>query len=166
MLTAGEECQAAAKTLSSFADPRQGAITAPFISAAMGLAIFKGDLGVAVVRLKSGGIAPVNRDWSAPCAITCKSPASNVQPGQDTVLLFMTESSIFSLVGQTPFIFNQTHRFAPGPLNAGVLSLDPVIDVYAFVRFNNGIQKFIIRLYTCRAYIATHDRLVSDGRDY
>jgi hypothetical protein len=55
-LTAGEECQLAAKTLSSFADPRQGAITAPFINSAMGIAIFKGDVGVAIVRLKSGGL--------------------------------------------------------------------------------------------------------------
>jgi hypothetical protein len=54
-LTAGEECQIAAKTLSIFADPRQGAITAPFINAAMGIAIFKGDEGVAVVRLPSSG---------------------------------------------------------------------------------------------------------------
>ena len=54
-LTAGEECQVAAKTLSTFADPRQGAITAPFINAAMGIAIFKGDEGVAVVRLPTRG---------------------------------------------------------------------------------------------------------------
>ena len=54
-LTAGEECQLSAKILSAFADPRQGAITAPFINSAMGLAVFKGDIGVAVVRLKSGG---------------------------------------------------------------------------------------------------------------
>jgi hypothetical protein len=55
-LTAGEECQLAAKTLSAFADPNKGAITPPFINSAMGLAIFKGDIGVAVIRLKSGGL--------------------------------------------------------------------------------------------------------------
>lgn len=55
-LTAGEECQLSAKILSAFADPRQGAITAPFINLAMGLAVFKGDVGVAVVRLKGGGL--------------------------------------------------------------------------------------------------------------
>ncbi len=54
-LTCGEECQLSAKILSSFADPRQGAITAPFINHAMGVAVFKGDIGVAVVRLKTGG---------------------------------------------------------------------------------------------------------------
>ncbi|KAJ3259115.1 hypothetical protein HK103_003002 [Boothiomyces macroporosus] len=111
-LTAGEECQLAAKTLSAFADPRQGAISSPFINSAMGIAIFKGDQGVAVVRLKTGA--------------------------QDTVLLFMTEVSIFSLVGQKEFVFNQTHRFAPGPLYGSALNLDPSVDVYCYVRFNGG----------------------------
>ena len=130
ILTAGEECQIAAKTLSIFADPRQGAITAPFINAAMGIAIFKGDEGVAVVRLPSS-------EWSAPCAISCES-AQGVQPGQDTVILFMTERTIFSLVGQTGMILGKTHRFEPGPMYAGTLSLDPAVDVYAYVRYNNG----------------------------
>ncbi|KAJ2989121.1 hypothetical protein HDV02_005172, partial [Globomyces sp. JEL0801] len=125
-LTAGEECQLTAKVLSAFADPRQGAITPPFITLAMGIAIFKGDSGVAVVRLKSG-------EWSAPCAIKVASPQSAIQPAQDTVLLFMTESAIFSLVGQGTFIFGQTHRFAPGPLYGTALNVDPAIDVYAFV---------------------------------
>ena len=55
LLTAGEECQVAAKILSSFADPRQGAITSAFISSAMGVAVFRGSNGVAVVRLRTGG---------------------------------------------------------------------------------------------------------------
>ncbi|KAJ3270013.1 hypothetical protein HDV01_000724 [Terramyces sp. JEL0728] len=100
-LTAGEECQLAAKTLSAFADPRQGAISSPFINSAMGIAIFKGDQGVAVVRLKTG-------------------------------------VSIFSLVGQKEVVFNQTHRFAPGPLYGSALNLDPSVDVYCYVRFNGG----------------------------
>ncbi|KAJ3353615.1 hypothetical protein HDU91_005873, partial [Kappamyces sp. JEL0680] len=54
------------------------------------------------------------------------------------VLLFMSERAIFSLVGQTSFVFNQTHRFAPGPLYGSALNLDDSVDVYAFVRFNNG----------------------------
>jgi hypothetical protein len=53
-LTAGEECQQAAKILSKFADPRQGAITPPFINSAMGIAVLIGDQGVAIVRLKQG----------------------------------------------------------------------------------------------------------------
>ena len=78
-------------------------------------------------------------DWSAPCAITCKGQGGGVvQPAQEMVLLFMSEKSIFSLVGQTPFIFNQTHRFAPGPLYGSALNLDASVDVYCFVRFNNG----------------------------
>lgn len=148
-LTAGEECQLSAKILSVFADPRQGAITAPFINSAMGIAIFKGDIGVAVVRLKSGGLniiiwkqkywEKLNLDWSAPCAITCKSQQGGaVQPAQEMVLLFMTENSIFSLVGQTSFVFNQTHKFAPGPLYGSSLNLDSTIDVFCYVRFNNG----------------------------
>ncbi len=60
-LTAGEECQLAAKTLSAFADPRQGAITPPFINSAMGISIFKGDIGVAIVRLPNNGIQKSNR---------------------------------------------------------------------------------------------------------
>jgi hypothetical protein len=55
-LTAGEECQLAAKTLSTFADPRKGAITPPFINSAMGISIFKGDVGVAIVRLPNNGM--------------------------------------------------------------------------------------------------------------
>ena len=50
----------------------------------------------------------------------------------------MSEKSIFSLVGQTPFIFNQTHKFAPGPLYGSALDLDALLDVYCYVRFNNG----------------------------
>jgi hypothetical protein len=50
----------------------------------------------------------------------------------------MTENAIFSLVGQSPFVLGQTHRFAPGPLYGSALNLDSSIDVYAFVRFNNG----------------------------
>jgi hypothetical protein len=130
-LTAGEECQLAAKTLSVFADPRKGAITAPFINSAMGIAIFKGDEGVALVRLKTG-------EWSAPCAISCESPHGGIQPGQDTIILFMSEKAIFSLVGQTPLVLNKTHRFEPGPLYGGTLNLDETVDVYAYVRYNDG----------------------------
>ncbi|KAL2913303.1 hypothetical protein HK105_207181 [Polyrhizophydium stewartii] len=131
MLTAGEECQQAAKILSSFADPRQGAITGAFITSAMGLAVFRGDQGVAVVRLHTG-------EWSAPCAITWENAQGTIQPGQETVLLFMSESSIFALVGRTPLVLGQTHRFMPGPLYGNHLNLDTSVDVYAYVRYNNG----------------------------
>ncbi|KAJ8323952.1 hypothetical protein QVD99_008302 [Batrachochytrium dendrobatidis] len=130
-LTAGEECQQAAKILSSFADPRQGAITAAFITTAMGLAVFKGDQGVAIVRLKT-------QEWSAPCAITWENASGTIQPGQETVLLFMTEKSIFSLVGRTPLVLNRTHVFQPGPLYGNILDLNSNTDVYAYVRYNNG----------------------------
>jgi hypothetical protein len=50
----------------------------------------------------------------------------------------MSENSIFSLVGQAPVVLGQTHRFSPGPLYGSALNLDSSVDVYAFVRFNNG----------------------------
>ena len=54
-LTAGEECQQAAKTMSTFVDLRQGSIPALLVRECMGLAILKGTKGVAVIRLPSGG---------------------------------------------------------------------------------------------------------------
>ena len=50
----------------------------------------------------------------------------------------MSERTIFSLVGQTGMILGKTHRFEPGPMYAGTLNLDPEVDVYAYVRYNNG----------------------------
>jgi hypothetical protein len=126
-LTCAEECQLAAKTFSAFAEPGKSAIPNKFVSQAMGIAIFKGEVGVAVVRLED--------DWSAPCAILIQSPSGPISPGQETVLLFMTESGIFSLIGRTPLVFNQTHTFSPGPLYNGNISS---CDVYCFVRYNNG----------------------------
>jgi hypothetical protein len=49
----------------------------------------------------------------------------------------MSEKSIYSLVGQAPFILGTTHEFQPGPLYATALDLQNV-DVYAYVRFNHG----------------------------
>ncbi|KAJ3073414.1 hypothetical protein HK102_006009, partial [Quaeritorhiza haematococci] len=129
-LTAGEECQLSAKTFSTFVDARHGgAIPGHFIIASMGIAIVRGNTGVAVVRLKTG-------DWSAPCAIVIQNPNSTIQPGQETILLFTSERSILSLVAGSPLILGQTHRFLPGPLQN--LPFDPSVDVYVYVRFNNG----------------------------
>ena len=87
-------------------------------------------------------------DWSAPCAITCRSQQGGIQPAQEMVLLFMSEKSIFSLVGQSSFIFNQTHKFAPGPLYGSALDLDSSIDVYCYIRFNNGMGHDLEKKYT------------------
>ncbi|KAJ3063398.1 hypothetical protein HDU99_004852, partial [Rhizoclosmatium hyalinum] len=131
-LTAGEECKAAAQALSAFTGTGSGGNCIPknFISMAMAIAIFRGENGVAMVRLKSG-------DWSAPCAIILEVPhGGNVQPGQDTVLLFMTETSVLALVARTRLILNGTHRFEPGVYsNSG--SINSSNDIYAYVRFNN-----------------------------
>ncbi len=54
-LTAGEECQIAAKCMSSFTDDRGMAIPSSFIVAAMGVAVVRGCYGTAAIRLKSGG---------------------------------------------------------------------------------------------------------------
>ena len=56
ILTAGQECQQAAKILSSFTDANHSAaIPALLVREAFGMAILKGHQGVAVVRLASGG---------------------------------------------------------------------------------------------------------------
>jgi hypothetical protein len=49
----------------------------------------------------------------------------------------MSESAIFSLVGQTSFQLNKTHSFLAGPLYASALQLNDT-DCYCYVRFNNG----------------------------
>jgi hypothetical protein len=55
-LTCGQECQQKAKLLSSFLGSSNSAIPSNYISSAMGIAVFQGDLGVACVRLPS-------QDW-------------------------------------------------------------------------------------------------------
>ncbi|KAI9207958.1 uncharacterized protein BJ171DRAFT_472247 [Polychytrium aggregatum] len=128
ILTAGEECQLAAKTFSAFAESTQGgAIPANFIAGAMGIAVIRGETGVAVVRLKSG-------EWSAPCGILLENANGQIQPGQETILLFTSESAILSLVARTRLVLNHTHRFLPGPFTNQFL--DPTIDVYVYVRFS------------------------------
>ncbi|KAI9341466.1 hypothetical protein BDR26DRAFT_791931, partial [Obelidium mucronatum] len=131
-LTAGEECKAAAQALSAFTGTGSGGDCIPknFISMAMAIAIFRGENGVAMVRLKSG-------DWSAPCAIILEVPhGGSVQPGQDSVLLFMTESSVLALVARTRLILDGTHKFQAGIYSASG-RIDPMNDIYAYVRFNN-----------------------------
>jgi hypothetical protein len=86
-------------------------------------------------------------EWSAPCAITCKNGNNQIQPNQDMVLLFMSENAIFALVGQTSFVFNQTHRFCAGPLYGSPLNLDLSVDVYVYMRFNNGLILLIKDLH-------------------
>ncbi|KAJ3239485.1 hypothetical protein HDU81_005929 [Chytriomyces hyalinus] len=133
ILTAGEECKSAAQALSAFTGTGSGGNCIPknFISMAMAIAIFRGETGVAMVRLKSG-------DWSAPCAILLEVPHNgSVQPGQDTVLLFMTESSVLSLVARTRLILNTTHKFEAGIYSASA-SINSSNDMYVYVRFNNN----------------------------
>ncbi|KAJ3146194.1 hypothetical protein HDU89_006335 [Geranomyces variabilis] len=129
-LTAGEECQLAAKTFSTFVDKNQGAIPPVYITSAMGCAICRGNKGVAVVRLKSG-------EWSAPCAIELESQSSTIQPAQETVLVFMTENVIHKLVSRALLRLGVTDQFKPGPIH-GNEPINPAVDVYGWVRFNGG----------------------------
>ncbi|KAJ3024105.1 hypothetical protein HKX48_006461 [Thoreauomyces humboldtii] len=129
-LTAGEECQQAAKTFSAFADAKQGAIPPAYITSAMGCAICKGSKGVAVLRLKTG-------EWSAPCAIELEQQNGTIQSGQETVLLFMTEKAIHKLVSRALLRLGVTDQFKPGPIH-GREPIDPSVDVYGWVRFNGG----------------------------
>jgi hypothetical protein len=92
-LTAGEECAIAAKTFNYFSER---AIPPILLATALGAAIIKGTGvniyfyildGTAVVRLSSG-------DWSAPCAFALYNQESDIDPLQETVILFMSERSI------------------------------------------------------------------------
>lgn len=94
----------------------------------MGMAILRGTDGVSVIRLPSG-------EWSAPCAI-CLESVSGIAPQQETVLLFMSEVAIYSLVTRANVALNQTHRFEPGPF--GSIVGQESIDIYVYVRFNGG----------------------------
>ncbi|KAI9366825.1 hypothetical protein DFJ73DRAFT_4770 [Zopfochytrium polystomum] len=108
-LTAGEECRLCGQAFSAFASATgAGAIPSNFITMAMAISIVRGSVGVAIVRLKTG-------EWSAPCAIMLENPSGQIQPGQDTILLFMSETSVLSLVSRTRLILNSTHRFEAGP---------------------------------------------------
>lgn len=129
-LTAGEECRLCGQAFSAFASSNQGSACIPnnFVSNSMAVAIFRGELGVAIVRLKSG-------EWSAPCAIILENPTGTIQPGQDTVILFMSEQSVLSLVSRTRLILNTTHKFLAGPYGVQAKVADGV-DMYAYVRFN------------------------------
>ncbi|KAJ3072834.1 hypothetical protein HDU98_002805 [Podochytrium sp. JEL0797] len=131
-LTAGEECKAAAQALSAFTGTGSGGNCIPknFISMAQAIAIFRGENGVAMVRLKSG-------DWSAPCAIILEVPhGGSVQYAQDTVLMFMSEPAVLALVSRTRLILDGTHRFEAGVYSASG-SINSGIDIYGYVRFNN-----------------------------
>ncbi|KAJ3282111.1 hypothetical protein HK104_011103, partial [Borealophlyctis nickersoniae] len=129
-LTAGEECRQAAGIFDTFTDKRQGAIPSNFIAGAMGLAIFRGGAGVAVVRLKTG-------EWSAPCAIALENPNGAMQGTQESVLLFMTSASIYKLVTRALLILNSTHKFVAGPISGG-MPVDSSVDVYGWVRYQGG----------------------------
>ncbi|KAJ3271972.1 hypothetical protein HDU76_010965, partial [Blyttiomyces sp. JEL0837] len=131
MLTAGEECRLCGQAFSAFAGSASGGNSVPqnFVTMAMALAIFRGSNGVAIVRLKTG-------EWSAPCAIMLENPNGAIQPGQDTILLFMTENAVLSLVARTRLILNSTHRFEAGPY--GQAKITDGVDIYGFVRFNNA----------------------------
>jgi hypothetical protein len=123
-LTAGEECQQAARTCSAFVGQGgQGTVPALLVRECMGLAILKGSAGVAVIRLPSGGnfvrtdessVVSLGREtteWSAPCAIALESSQTPLQETQETVLLFMTEQTVFSLVTRARLALNETHRW-------------------------------------------------------
>ncbi|KAJ3099518.1 hypothetical protein HK100_004873 [Physocladia obscura] len=132
-LTAGEECKIAAQALSAFAGTGSGGNCIPnnFISMAMAIGIFRGENGVAMVRLKTG-------DWSAPCAIILEVPhGGNVQPGQDTILLFMSESSVLALVSRTRLILDGTHKFEAGVYSKSA-SINSAVDIYGYVSFNKN----------------------------
>lgn len=143
-LTCAQECQIVAKTLSEFTS----AIPKQVLSLAMGIAVCNGSTGVALVRLPS-------QEWSAPCAILLQSTTS-ISPGQATVLLFMTEQCLYSLVGRTGMILGKTHSFMPGPMYSGSVNAE----VLAYVRYNGGFTpEQLIRdhmtgtLINCNNYI-------------
>ncbi|KAJ3391867.1 hypothetical protein HDU84_005218 [Entophlyctis sp. JEL0112] len=97
----------------------------------MAIAIFRGENGVAIVRLKTG-------DWSAPCAIILEVPHNGtVQPGQDTILLFMSESSVLALVARTRLILDGTHKFEAGVYSSSA-SINSSVDIYGYVSFNKN----------------------------
>jgi hypothetical protein len=50
-------------------------------------------------------------EWSAPCAIALTSAQANVQETQESILLFMTEAAIYSLVTRAVLSLNETHRW-------------------------------------------------------
>jgi hypothetical protein len=50
-----------------------------------------------------------------------ENPNGPVQPGQDTILLFMTESAVLSLVSRQRLILNVTHRFKPGSFSDSII---------------------------------------------
>ncbi|KAJ3123193.1 hypothetical protein HK098_002117 [Nowakowskiella sp. JEL0407] len=135
-LTAANECKRAAQILSVFVDSsRGGQIPPTYVVQAFGFAILKGPQGVAVVRLHTG-------DWSAPCAIAFHNPNGEILSDQESVLLFMTERSVTSLIENVTFKLDGTHRFEPGPGTRGdmynVAPVDPYVDVYVWVRYQGG----------------------------
>ena len=80
---------------------------------------------------------PLYLDWSAPLAIRIHTNSQNaIQPLQETILLFMSDASCSALVAKSSAVFNQTLRFSPGPF--GYAPYDPAVDVFAYVRFNQG----------------------------
>jgi len=128
-LTAGEECSLASKVFNYFSDK---AIPASFVASCLGVAISKGTNGTAVVRLSTG-------DWSAPCAFALYSSQTEIDPNQETVILFMSERSIIGLIKNERVILNQTHSFLPGPLSNENAQIE-MTDMYVYVRFNAGMS--------------------------
>ncbi|KAI8807729.1 hypothetical protein BJ742DRAFT_811697 [Cladochytrium replicatum] len=130
-LSAAEECKRAAQILNVFVNSQMGGSIPPhFVVQAFGIAILKAATGVAVVRLPSG-------EWSAPCAIALHNPNGSIND-QETVLLFMTERSVVSLIQNVAFTLGGTHRFEPGPISSSMVPIDSSVDVYVWVRFNGG----------------------------
>lgn len=135
-LTGGEECQRAAKILSTFLDGNKagpsGAIPQQLLSLAYGVSVFNGREGVSIAKLTKGG-------WSAPCAVVLEPDSeSSVNPGQYTVALIMSESALFDLVLDRKLELGGKHSFEAGPLENSPSAIKPSGDLNIWVRYKNS----------------------------
>ena len=127
--TAGQECSNAAKVFSVFSDStKQDSIPAPLLVSSMGIAIVQGNIGICLVRLPSN-------EWSAPCAFILHSDSIDISDKQQSVILFMSDDAIISLVNNSTVKLNVSHSFLPGPLHSDQQIQN--VDMYVYVRFNN-----------------------------
>ncbi|KAJ3111201.1 hypothetical protein HDU96_005901 [Phlyctochytrium bullatum] len=95
VLTAGEECQMAARSLSAFTGTGKEGTGIPknFITMAMAIAIVRGSTGVAVVRLKTGGsscLSSSNQDDSK------FNTSDRAQPFSSDVYLYVRYNNNFT----------------------------------------------------------------------